>query len=225
VTNYGKYCNKTMTLPAGVTQPPTVAFVPGTQTVQTLLAGSLFSWNIPAGALGSTTTLIPTVVDQNTFSTSAQPSLGAKAGYFLQLRPKGTVFLVPITVVFAVDASVVVPAGYTIKVFKLDDTTGLWVEMPGSTYDPVTGAVSVSLSSFSIYGSFVVENPAAALSSGSSSQGSNKSVLIAIVLAVVFGLLIVIGSLWSVAYFKNQAKRNAGPQPQQGVYNAATTAV
>jgi hypothetical protein len=217
VTNYGKYCNLTLTLPSGVTQPSAVSFVPGTATSQTLLAGTAFAWSIPAGALGSATTLTPTILDQNSFSTAAQSDLGAAAGYFLQLRPKGTVFLVPVTVTFGVNNDVVVPSGYTIKVFKLDDTTNLWVEVPGSSYDPVTGSVSVSLSSFSIYGTFVVLDPSSSVVDGNSSE--DATIVIAIVVSVTLSVLLVIVAMWTVAYFKN--KKDA----PVAVFNPATTAV
>jgi hypothetical protein len=220
VTNYGRYCNLTLTLPTGVTQPPTLTFVPGTPVSQSLLAGTKFAWSIPAGALASGVTLTPSILDQNAFSTNSQSDLGQAAGYFLQLRPKGTVFLEPVTVTFAIDNSVEVPSGYTIKVFKLDDVTNLWAEVPGSSYNPVDGSVSVALSSFSIYGTFVVLDPESAVVEGNAS--SDNSIVYAIVLSVVLALLLVIGSMWSVAYFKN---KKANTSPSAAAFNPATTAV
>jgi hypothetical protein len=184
------------------------------------MSGSKFAWSIPAGALGGATTLTPSILDQSSFSTAGQSELGAAAGYFLQLRPKGTVFLVPITVTFGVDATVAVPSGYTVKVFKLDDTTNTWVEVAGSSYDPVDGSVSVDMSSFSIYGTFVVLDPA---SSVVSKKGqADSTVVVAIVLAVVLSVLLIVAAMWAVAYYKNkELHRGAAPE----VYNPATTAV
>jgi hypothetical protein len=221
---WGANCNKTLpTVVSSVSR--SVGAAGDTFTLGT----SKFKIVFPAGALGSNANLEAFVFDRN--SADAPQVLASQseitvAGNFLRLLPRGQTFLVPITVTFEVDTSIVVPSGYTIKVYKLDETTGVWSPV-GGTYNPSTGTVDVSLSSFSIYGTFLVIDP----NSGEVSGDGNSShvLVVAIVVSIVGAVGLVIFGMCGVSYFRNKdAREQAVPSqpvafyPQQAAqYTAA----
>jgi hypothetical protein len=182
------------------------------------LGTTKFKIVFPANCLSGATNLEAFVFDRNSANAPtvlASQSEITAAGNFLRLLPRGQTFLVPVVVTFEVDSTVVVPSGYTIKVYKLDETTGVWSPV-GGTYNPSTGTVDVSLSSFSIYGAFVVQDPSSSVVSG---DGNSSHVLvIAIVVSILGALGLVIFGMCGVSYFRNKDAREMAVPSQPVAY-------
>jgi hypothetical protein len=183
----------------GTVLATTTSTIAAGQAATLSLSGSTaFSMVIPVGALpgGGSISLAQFAAATPT----SQPSL-TPAGAVFQFTPRGQVFATPITVTFPITAGIEVPTGFTIKIFKYDVSSALWVQVGGS-YDPSTGTCAVELSSFSQYTPMVVADPSA---NGMAIDGhSDNTIVWAIVVSILVGLFVLIGGMLTLAYYKNK---------------------
>jgi propanediol utilization protein len=111
--------------------------------------------NIPSSALSENVTIkVDLSAASNPMSNGVARALGSKADKFsrvISLSPHGQAFDSPVTLEFLLTGSVSGSVPGNLKIFKSNESTGTWYELPAQYWSIATGTVTLSTTTFSRY--------------------------------------------------------------------------